>query len=139
GPNWRRLHHRSRQSNPALCTVAHETIRRLKLPVDESAHPVPLPLELESISFGQIDHYQQAHYGPLSQIDRRRARSAFVLTDREIAPLLAALTTPLLSYGSPTPASTHHEDIDEISKSDFSCCWARDLSFEFVSGSPLRQ
>ena len=44
-------------SNPALGTVAHETIRRLKLPVDESAHSVPFEIELENASFGQIDHH----------------------------------------------------------------------------------
>ena len=72
-------------SNPALCTVAHETIRRLKLPVDESAHTVPLALELEFAPFGQIDHHQQSDDTALSQIDRQRASRAFVLTDRKIA------------------------------------------------------
>ena len=38
-------------SNPALCTVAHETIRRLKLPQYESAPTVPLANERASASF----------------------------------------------------------------------------------------
>ena len=72
-------------SNPALCTVAHETIRRLKLPVDESAHTVPLANGPASAPFVQIDHHRQADDARLSQIDRPTASSAFVLTDREIA------------------------------------------------------
>jgi hypothetical protein len=90
--------------------VAHETIRRLKLPVDESARAVPSRVELDPLPFSQIDHHQHAYRGPLSQIDRHRASSAFVLTDRKIARASCGFEEGIVKLRLAAPTLAHHED-----------------------------